>query len=94
VEILLIEAFSAAGTLSAIENSAGDIKSFGEIVRVASSKQHIRLSRTAPQALERLKLVGDAAAHHRFYSTTRRDIDELNPGLRHVVAELAALAFG
>jgi hypothetical protein len=92
VELLLIEAFEQSGHLSAITDGKGDLKTFGDIVAMAKSKQYIRLSRSAPAALDRVKQSGDSGAHSRFYPTKQRDIEELNPGLRQLVAELAAHA--
>ncbi|RUX73899.1 DUF4145 domain-containing protein [Mesorhizobium sp. M7A.F.Ca.US.006.04.2.1] len=92
VELLLVEAFVKAGHLAQILDAKDDIKGFGEIIGIAKSNQYIRLSRTTPGTIEKVKTIGDAAAHHRFYNTTKKDLDELNPGLRHVITELAALA--
>lgn len=93
VELLLIEAFSNAGHLNEISTATGDLKSFGDIIGTAKAGQHLRLSRGAGGVLDRIKEVGDAGAHHRYYITSKRDIDELNPRLRQLVAELAALSF-
>lgn len=92
VEILLIEAFDAAGHLGAITDGRGELKPFGEIINVAKSKQYLRLSRSAPGVLDRVKVTGDGGAHGRYYQTRERDIQELNPGLRQLIAELASLA--
>ncbi|RJT38692.1 DUF4145 domain-containing protein [Mesorhizobium waimense] len=91
VELLLVEAIVKAGHLAQIIDSKNEIKGFGDIIGVAKSNQYIRLSRTTPATIEKVKTIGDAAAHHRYYTTTKKDLDELNPGLRHVITELAAL---
>lgn len=91
-ELLLLEAFVSSGHSTAIQDARGEFVTFGDMIEKAKSGQHIKLSRTSPRALDRLKQVGDAAAHHRYYLTTKQDIDSLNPGLAHLLAELAAVA--
>ncbi|BCH35311.1 hypothetical protein MesoLjLc_72410 [Mesorhizobium sp. L-8-10] len=92
VELLLIEAFQKGGHINAITAANGELRSFGDIIAATKSKQYVKLSRSAPSTLDKVKATGDAAAHHRYYNTSKRDIDDLNPNLRQLVAELAALA--
>jgi hypothetical protein len=91
-EVLLIEAFDVAGQLDAIRDKQGNLLTFGEIINVLKGQAAVKLSRGAPKMLDRLKLTGDGAAHSRHYNASRADIDDLNPGFRQLVAELAALA--
>jgi hypothetical protein len=92
VELLLVEAMVKGGHEAIITDTNGDIRQFGELIRLAKSNQYIRLSRTTPAAIERVKAAGDAAAHHRIYNAKKNDIDQLNPGLRMALTELASLA--
>lgn len=92
LEMLLVEAFEKAGQLAAIQDSVGNIKMLSDVIAAAKTKQFIRLSRTSPAIADKIKAVGDAAAHNRFYITRKRDLDELNPNLRHILTELSALA--
>lgn len=91
-EVLLIEAFHAAGKIDAIRDGQGHLLTFGEILAVLKSKSAIKLSRGAPKTLDRLKQTGDGAAHSRHYNASRTDIDDLNPNYRQLIAELSALA--
>ncbi|MGN6534546.1 MAG: hypothetical protein ACTHKQ_02285 [Mesorhizobium sp.] len=91
-EMLMVDAFEKAGHLSGILDGNGNIKPFSEIISAAQSKNFIRLSRTSPGIIDKVKAVGDAGAHHRFYISKKKDLDELNPGLRHILTELATLA--
>jgi len=91
-EILLIESFDKAGHLDQARDANGEIVMFSELISRAKSKKYLQLSRTAPAALEKIKDIGDTAAHHRYYVTTKKDIDDLNPGAPRLIAELAALS--
>lgn len=91
-EVLLIEAFDAAGHLDTIRDSKGHLFTFADILAVVKSQSVVKLSRGAPKALERLKLTGDGAAHSRHYNASRNDINDLNPSFRQLIAELSALA--
>lgn len=91
VELLLIEAYDNAGKLDDVRDSSGNIQIFSELISRAKSGKLIKLSRNLPSLLDRVKATGDGAAHSRFYTATKRDIDDMNPALRHAVAELAAL---
>jgi hypothetical protein len=91
-EMLLIEAFQAAGQIDAIRDGQGHLLTFGEILTVLKAQSVVKLSRGAPKALDRLKQTGDGAAHSRHYNASRNDIDDLNPSFRQVISELSILA--
>lgn len=91
VETLLISAFESSGHGAAIK-SGGDYQGLGEIIGTASSGRFIKLARGTGKVLERIKSVGDTAAHHPSYTTVQNDIDELSHEFRKVVSELMTLA--
>jgi hypothetical protein len=92
MECLLIEAFFATGNQAAITGIDGNLLSLNDLLAKAKSGAHIKLSRNAPRIAERVKETGDPAAHSRHYITSQRDIEDLNPGFRQLIAELSALA--
>lgn len=91
VESLLIEAFETAGKGSAIKDASG-YKGLGDIIDTAKSGHHIKLSRNCPRALDRIKSIGDTAAHDRAYITSQQDMDDISLEFRRVISELLNLA--
>ncbi|MFA4950161.1 hypothetical protein [Brevundimonas sp.] len=91
-EMLLIEAFDKCGRLDDVRDSQGNLQPFSELIAAAKSGRLLRLSRTAPSALVKVKQLGDGAAHHRHFLVAKKDLDDLNPGLALLLSELAALA--
>lgn len=92
IESLLVECFDHAGKLSDIQKQDGNLEMLDAIVRKAKSGQHIRLPRGTPDLIDKIKEVGDTAAHDRYHITTKQDIDEFRTGLRKVISQLLGLA--
>ncbi|MBP7704967.1 MAG: hypothetical protein KA105_06735 [Caulobacter sp.] len=92
MECLLIDAFEYTGNLSVIALPDKSFRPLSEIINLAKTGVHIRLSRSVLKVLDKVKDTGDPAAHSRRYLTSKQDIDDLNPGLRQLLAELSALA--
>lgn len=92
VESLLIECFDVAGHDSAIKTSDGNYRMLAAIITEAKSGQYIKLSRNAPDALDKVKEVGDRAAHDRYYITQPQDIDAIATQFRALITELMAKA--
>lgn len=92
IESLLVECFDHAGQLSAIQNADGNLVMLDTIIRKAKCGQHIRLPRGTASIIEKIKEVGDTAAHDRYYITNKQDIDDFKTGFRKVVSQLLALA--
>jgi hypothetical protein len=61
-------------------------------IGIASSGTTVRLARGTPRVLERIKAVGDTAAHDKTYITTATDIDDFSHDFRRVISELMHLA--
>jgi len=91
VESLLIDTFEKAGCGSAIERN-GEFVGLDEILKQAKSGQYIKLSRGTPKLLEKVKDVGDTAAHSQYHITAEQDIAEFRAGFRKAVSELLSLA--
>lgn len=91
MESLLIEAFEHQGHAAAIKIGK-DYKALGEIIGAASSGRHIKLARGTADALERIKKVGDTAAHNRTYITSLPDLMEISHDFRKTISELMTLA--
>ncbi|PZO03153.1 MAG: hypothetical protein DCF29_12455 [Alphaproteobacteria bacterium] len=92
MECLLIEAFDVSGNKAAILGGDGNILGLNDLLAKAKAGSHFKLSRNASRIADRVKDSGDAAAHSRHYVTSQRDIEDLNPGFRQLISELASLA--
>jgi hypothetical protein len=91
VESMLVEAFDRAGHRVMIERN-GDLMGLDDILKQAKGGQFIKLPRGTPQTLEKVKEVGDTAAHDRYHITTEQDIAEFRSGFRKAVSQLMGLA--
>jgi len=92
VEGLLIECVETANHGAAIKNADGEYMMLRDMVGVVKSGKFIKLSRTAPAALDKVKTVGDRAAHDRYHITRRQDVTDIAPEVRALVSELVAKA--
>ena len=91
IESLLIEAFENAGKASAIKQGT-DYRPLSDLIGIAGSGTEIKLARGTQRVLEKVKAIGDTAAHDRRYLTTVVDIDDIAHDLRRVVTELLHLS--
>jgi len=86
-ESLLISAFEQNGK-GAIIKSGKDYVTFGDMIGLAQSGQHIKLARSTADALTEAKDKGDTAAHSPNYIAKDRDIDDMKFRFRRAVADL------
>lgn len=91
VESLLIEAFVNSGAQAAIERK-GVFVGLDEVLATARSGQHVKLPRGCVNLLEKVKEIGDTAAHDRFHLTGKQDIDEIRFGFRKSISQLLGIA--
>lgn len=91
IETLLIDVFEGAGHRSSIEGGDGEYIMLSGILAALRRGSPIKLSRDAPKMVEAIKVIGDRAAHHRYYMTIQNDIDEIRADMRVLVVELIAL---
>lgn len=87
IESLLIEVFEKKGQGDAIKFQRAYV-GFGDIVGITNSGKFVKLARGANKALERIKAVGDTAAHDRTYLTSKLDIEDIAHDFRRLVSEL------
>lgn len=92
-EMLLIEALEKNGAAAKIRDPNDNLLGFADLIAFAKSGQCVKLSRSAPQALLKVKELGDAGAHHRHFTAARKDLDDINPGFALLVSELSGLIF-
>lgn len=91
-EMLLIEALEKNGAADSIRDANDNILAFSDLISVAKSGQYVKLSRSAPSAFSKLKELGDAGAHHRYFVAVKKNLDDLNPGYALLISELSSLA--
>lgn len=89
-EVLIIDAYEAKGTRDKILDK-GNYLMLNGLIGCLLSGADFKLSRNAPKWLERLKELGDNAAHSRTYITKRLDIDEFKGSYRNLISELLGL---
>lgn len=91
-EMILIEALEKSGGAQRIRDASDHLLGFSDLISIAQSGEFIKLSRTAPAALQKVKELGDAAAHHRHFIAAKKDLDALNPGYSMLISELSFAA--
>jgi hypothetical protein len=92
LECLLLLAFERAAKGEVIRDTSGEYRAIAEIIGLACSNRHIKLTRGAGAVMGKIDYVGDLAAHHPTYTTRQKDIDEQRLGFQRIVAELVDLA--
>jgi hypothetical protein len=89
-EVLIIDAYEAKGLRDKILEKNNYMMLSG-LVGCLLSGIDFKLSRNAPKWLDRLKELGDNAAHSRTYITKSLDIDDFKGSFRNLISELIAL---
>ncbi|MEO6014331.1 MAG: hypothetical protein ABIQ30_12220 [Devosia sp.] len=89
-EVLIIDGYEEFGISKEI-TADGDYIPLSALIGKISSGAHFKLGRGQKAVLERVKSLGDTAAHGRNYITKRVDIDEVKSEYRRLIAELQAL---
>jgi hypothetical protein len=92
LECLVLLAFERAEKGDVIRDAAGEYRAFADIIGLACSNRHIKLTRGAGTVMGKIEYVGGLAIRHPTYITRQKDIDEQRPGFRRVISELADLA--
>jgi hypothetical protein len=92
LECLLLLAFDRAEKGEIIRDAFGEYREIADIIGLASSNRHIKLTRGAGAVMGKIEYVGDLAARHPTYTTRQKDIDEQRLGFQRVVSELVHLA--
>jgi hypothetical protein len=89
---LLLLAFESAAKGKVIRDASGEYRAFADIIELASSSRHIKLTRGAGAVMGKMDYVGDLAANHPTYTTRQKDIDEQRLAFHRVISELVHLA--
>lgn len=92
VETLIVELFEAKGKAADIQDSNGDFYMLQKLIDATLNETSWNLSRETKRTLPLVKKLGDRAAHNRRYVATKKDVDEIIPGLRIVADDLLHLA--
>lgn len=90
-EVLIIDAFEAKGLRDKIV-SGGNYQMMGGLIGTLISSKDFKVTRNAPKWLDRLKELGDNAAHSRTYVTKALDIDDFKGAFRNLISELVSLS--
>lgn len=88
VESLIIHVFEAKNAASEIKDKNNHFLMLRDLIEKLRAKKEWNLGRNTDKALDKLKALGDLAAHARYYITHKEDIRPLIPELRIAVEEL------
>jgi len=91
MESLIIEVFIHKQLSSEIKVNESFLM-LDKLITEITSHTQIHLGRNTSTAMEKIKKLGDTAAHNRTYITHQTDIDELKSEIRRAIQELRDLA--
>jgi len=92
VETLIIELYEAKKKEADVKDANDDFLMLGKLIDKTLAETSWNLSRETKRNLPLVKSLGDRSAHNRRYVATKRDVDEVTPGLRVLADELLHLA--
>lgn len=92
VETLIVELYEAKGKANEIQDLNGDFFMLQKLIDATLGERSWNLGRETKKTLPLVKKLGDRAAHNRRYVATKKDVDEIIPGLRVVADDLLHLA--
>lgn len=92
VETLIVEVYEANGKAAEIQDANGDFLMLQKLIDAVLGVKSWNLSRETKKTLPLVKKLGDRAAHNRRYVATKKDVDDIIPGLRIVADDLLHLA--
>ena len=92
VETLIIELYEAKKKEVEIKDANGDFLMLSKLIDKTLAETSWNLSRETKKTLPLVKSLGDRSAHNRRYVATKRDVDEVIPGLRVLADDLLHLA--
>jgi hypothetical protein len=92
LECMLLLAFERAAKSEVIRDAFGEYRAFADIIVLASSNRHIKLSRGAGTVMGKIDYVGELATHHPTYTVRQQDIDEQRLSFRRLISELVRVA--
>ncbi len=92
MESLIIEVFIYKHKTADIKDSQGFFLFLDSLISKIRNHTQINLGRNTYSCMEKIKKVGDTAAHDRTYITQQQDIDDLKSDIRKTINELLVLA--
>ena len=88
IESLIVDLYEKINQADKIKTPTGDFMMLNGLIGVICSGQHIKLSKGAKEALEKIKEGGDKGAHNRFVIAIERDVQNVEVGARTLISEL------
>jgi hypothetical protein len=92
VETLIIELYEAKAKASDIKDANGDYLMLSRLIDKTLADKSWSLNRESKRTLPLVKTLGDRSAHNRRYVATKKDVDNVIPGLRVLADDLLHLA--
>lgn len=92
MESLIIEVFICKNITSDIKDQNSFFLPLDQLIAKIRNHAKINLGRNIPGIMEKIKKLGDTAAHDRTYITQPQDINDLKIDIRKVINELLILA--
>jgi hypothetical protein len=87
-EILIIAVYDHKGAAHEIKGADGNFLMLSKLIDHIKTKADWNLGRETKPCLDKMKELGDRAAHTRHYITKKPDVDGLRSGLRVTVDDL------
>jgi hypothetical protein len=92
MESLLIDCFVSRGLVAEIRASNQFVGLESLINKAAAASSNFQLGRNSKSIMDKVKVLGDTAAHDRSYITLRQDIDDIKAAYRKLIHELLGVA--
>jgi len=92
VETLIIDLYEAKTKEAEIKDGNGEFFMLNKLIDRTLADSSWNLSRESKRTFPLVKTLGDRSAHNRRYVATKRDVDEVIPGLRVLADELFHIA--
>lgn len=92
MESLIIEVFVCKNIATDIKDSNGSFLPLESLISRIRNHAQIHLGRNTHSSMDRIKKLGDTAAHDRTYITQPQDINDLKSDIRKTINELLVLA--
>jgi hypothetical protein len=91
MESLIIEVYITGRRAEEIKSN-GVFFDLSKLIAQIKGDRVLHLARESGRTIDKIKGLGDAAAHDRTYITQKQDIDEVRSNYRRLIAELMTLA--
>ena len=92
MESLIVEVYISKGREIEIKNPDNKFKGLENLITKVTSDFGNNLGRNSLSIMNKIKEVGDTAAHDRVYMTTETDIDDIKIKYRKLIYELLTLS--